>query len=420
LTSRSRPPGPSCIEPRGAGPSLSKAHRGSAGRGANPFVIKPLAVVMQADAGEPRESEGVLNPAAIRDARGDLYLFPRLVAKGNCSRIGIARVRFDEAGEPVDVVRLGVALEPTAAYEKNAFSGGGCEDPRITYLEALGCYLMAYTAFSPVGPRLALATSRDLFQWDRLGLVNFSPGKRFDLNHVDNKDGVVFPSLVADPRTGEPSVALMHRPSFKESPLYFLAHQLRGRLNAAGDGTVMQAAQFAQQRMAHPSIWMSYCRPEALLGGHVRFHSHHHVLSGRYWWERAKVGAGAPPILTPFGWLLIYHGVAGHDIAGGHLRYSGGAAVLDAQCPGRVLYRSAQPVLVPMAHELDTEGRRHVVFPSGLDRRTDVHQPDRIDVYYGMSDKRIGVGSLTLPHAIPIQEPDAGDGVVQLARAEGW
>jgi beta-1,4-mannooligosaccharide phosphorylase len=53
----------------------------------------------------------VLNPAAARGRDGELYLFPRLVAEGNYSRIGRARVRFDD-GRPDGVERLGVALEP--------------------------------------------------------------------------------------------------------------------------------------------------------------------------------------------------------------------------------------------------------------------------------------------------------------------
>ena len=228
----------------------------------------------------------------MRDAKGDLYLFPRVVARGNCSRIGIARVCFDADGEPVDVVRLGIALEPSEPYEKNPFSGGGCEDARVIWLAALSSYVMTYTAFSPMGPRLALAVSKDLFEWRRLGLVNFSPSRRFDLNHADNKDGVVFPSLVPDPRTGEPSVALMHRPSFNNSSIHLLAHHLRDRRSARGNPLGMQAAHSAEstfrQRRAHPSMWMSYCSPDALLGGQVRFHAHHHVLSGRYWWERPR------------------------------------------------------------------------------------------------------------------------------------
>jgi hypothetical protein len=52
---------------------------------------------MEPELGNPAEVEGVLNPAAVRGPDGALYIFPRLTARGNYSRIGIARVRFNEA-----------------------------------------------------------------------------------------------------------------------------------------------------------------------------------------------------------------------------------------------------------------------------------------------------------------------------------
>ena len=55
---------------------------------------------MEPEPGNPHEVEGVLNPAAVRGPDGNLYLFPRLVARGNYSRIGIARVQFNAAGDP--------------------------------------------------------------------------------------------------------------------------------------------------------------------------------------------------------------------------------------------------------------------------------------------------------------------------------
>ena len=64
------------------------------------FQLKRLGMVMQPEPGNPLEAEGVLNPAAVRGPDGQLYLFPRLVARGNYSRIGIARVMFDAAGDP--------------------------------------------------------------------------------------------------------------------------------------------------------------------------------------------------------------------------------------------------------------------------------------------------------------------------------
>ena len=76
------------------------------------FEVQRLGLIMEPEAGNTHEVEGVLNPAAVRGRDGQLYLFPRLVAQGNYSRIGIARVLFDAFGDPVGVERLGIALEP--------------------------------------------------------------------------------------------------------------------------------------------------------------------------------------------------------------------------------------------------------------------------------------------------------------------
>src|ERR1035437_5057590 len=117
------------------------------------FKMRRLGMVMEPEPGNPQEVEGVLNPAAVRGPDGELYLFPRLVARGNYSRIGIARVRFNQGGDPVGVERLGIALEPEADYELRPDGSGGCEDPRVTFIEPLQRYLMTYTAWSFHGPR---------------------------------------------------------------------------------------------------------------------------------------------------------------------------------------------------------------------------------------------------------------------------
>src|ERR1700694_693797 len=120
------------------------------------FQLQRLGMLMEPEPGNPHEIEGVLNPAAARGPDGELYLFPRLVARGNYSRIGIARVLFNKAGDPAGVERLGFALEPEVEYELRPNGGGGCEDPRITFVEPLQRYIMTYAAFSANGPRIAL------------------------------------------------------------------------------------------------------------------------------------------------------------------------------------------------------------------------------------------------------------------------
>ena len=168
---------------------------------------------MAPQVGNAYEVEGVLNPAAARGPDGALYLFPRMVAQGNYSRIGIVRVNFDKGGRPCGVERLGIALEPEAEYERRLDGGGGCEDPRITYVEPLRRYVMTYAALSSAGPRIAFAISEDLFNWRRLGLARFESYQGIDFVHVDNKDASLFPVALAN-HAGKLQLALLHRPLF--------------------------------------------------------------------------------------------------------------------------------------------------------------------------------------------------------------
>ncbi len=362
-----------------------------------PFCMRRLGMVMAPNQDDPREVEGVLNPAAVRGPDGELYLFPRMVAKGNYSRIGIARVRFNGEGDPIGVERLGIALEPSEPYERNSITGGGCEDPRVTYCEPLSCYVMTYTAFSPRGPRIALAVSHDLFHWDRLGLARFAPADSLDFNDVDNKDALLFPKLIPDP-WGTLSVALIHRPLFS-NPL-----ASNGTAAPAWDGVDRrdQTAKGRRQRLHHESLWTSYCSGAVVPQDLDGWRQPHRLMSPRASWERMKVGGGTPPILTKHGWLVLYHGVSGHvdEANKRHVRYSAGALILDADHPEEIRYRSPHAILAPAEQEA-SGFVPNVVFPTGIDRRDDLGLPQRLDIYYGMADDRIGVATLTIPDTLP-------------------
>jgi predicted GH43/DUF377 family glycosyl hydrolase len=100
--------------------------------------------------------------------------------------------------------------------------------------------------------------------------------------------------------------------------------------------------------------------------------------------------------------LIVYHGVSELPVAGGGhpLCYSAGLMMLSKQHPRLIRYRSVQPVLTPMLPEERDGTVANVVFPTGIDRRDDLGKPDRLDVYYGMADNRIGVARLDLPEQI--------------------
>ncbi len=189
-----------------------------------------------------------------------------------------AQVTF--AGDkPVSASRLGIALEPHEPYEVSAL-GGGVEDPRVTYVAALGLFVMTYTAYVPFEPRVAIAVSNDLLQWRRLGLVRYAlePGVA-DLNQAGNKDAALVPGVVLD-RDGLPSLALLHRPTT--------------RVAMRHDGSDVTKPPCGEESLEH--IWISYVsladvqRDPATL---VTVAKHETVMGSVHVWRRTTSATGS-------------------------------------------------------------------------------------------------------------------------------
>lgn len=222
-----------------------------------------------------------------------------------------------------------------ANYSEEAW---GVEDPRLTWVEDRGEWVIAYTAYSSSGPLVSLATTKDFTTFTRLGPV-MSP---------NDKDAAVFPRRFGN------RYAMIHRP-----------------VSAGSSG-------------AH--IWLSFSRDLTDWG------DHHVLLHARRgaWWDADKIGLSPPPLETPEGWILLYHGV--RHTAGGCL-YRLGLALLDLEDPRRVLRRSDEWMFAPlMPYEClgDVNG---VVFPCGwiMDKESGV-----IRIYYGGADSCLALATAQL------------------------
>lgn len=354
------------------------------------YGVERLGVIMAPQPDDPLEVEGVLNPAGAVGLDGHYYLFPRLVAAGNYSRIGVARVRRDAHGRPAGVERLGIALDPEAHYETVRPGVGGCEDPRVTYLACAGVYVMAYTALGPLGPHVALASSPDLRTWTRHGLVDFAEEHGVDFSVYANKDAMLLPEPVRAP-DGEMALVMLHRPLYEMWAGFDGLHSVPAPLpdDVTDD---------------RPSIWLSYCPLRTLDWLHgaapARFSYHHLLATPQGEWEAYRIGGGTVPLRTEQGWLTFYHGV---ELApNGDRCYQTGALLLDHEDPRRILARSQEPVFGPETPEELVGVVGNVVFPTAVEQRG-----EGIDVYYGMADSRIGVAHLTPREAVAVTESAA-------------
>jgi predicted GH43/DUF377 family glycosyl hydrolase len=345
-----------------------------------PYTLSRLGVVMTPDPGDANESEGVLNPASGRTPDGTLHLLPRLVAKGNVSRVGLAEVDLRD-GVPVGVSRKGVVLAPDEAWERGA-DHAGVEDPRTTYVASLGLTVMTYVAYGPLGPRLALAASENLVDWRRLGPVlwGYQPELGVDLGLFPNKDAVFFPEPVTSP-DGRQCFAMLHR------PMWDLGWFREGETTYLPDGVTDE----------RPGIWISYVPVDAVeqdLGALVRLEQHRLVALPEHDFEQLKIGAGPPPVRVEEGWLLIHHGVTGYippgfDPTGQKVEYAAGAMILDADDPSKVLARTSEPILVPETDDERNGTVPNVVFPTAIEVVDGIRY-----VFYGMADAKIGVARL--------------------------
>ncbi len=344
-----------------------------------PYRLSRIGTIMSPEPGNPLEVEGVLNPGTARGPDGHLYLYPRLVAEHNVSRIGRARIIVED-GVPVGVERLGVVLAPDEGWERGR-QNAGVEDPRITFVEPLGIHVMTYIAYGPLGPRPALAVSPDTVTWRRLGPVRFTyqPELGTDLNLFANKDIVFFPEAVPGP-DGRPALALLHRPMWDLDWL------------RPGEGAPAPAG----IDDIRPAIWIGYVDLEKAqrdLSALTVVHGSKLLAAPEMPYEESKIGGGPAPLRVPEGWLVLHHGVTGANVKGFELaygaRYTAGAMLLDPADPGRVLTRTPEPLLVPETDEELQGTLGNVVFPTAIEEID-----GRTFVFYGMADSRIGVAEL--------------------------
>lgn len=346
-----------------------------------PFKLTRAGVVMTPEPGNEQEIDGVLNPASGRGPDGELYLLPRLVARGNVSRVGIAKVLMDDGGCPTGVERQGIVLAPDEGWERGR-NNAGTEDPRLTWVPSLGRHLMTYVAYGPLGPRTAFAHSEDLRNWERLGPCHFEyqPELSMDLNLFSNKDAVFFPEPVNDP-DGVPSYAVLHRPMWDLGGI----REGEGEHLPAGLGD------------PRPGIWISYVAVEDVqrdIRNLVHLRHHKLVALSEFPFEELKIGGGPAPVRIEEGWLLIHHGVTGKMERSAfdqqqNVNYTAGAMILDADDPSKVIARSREPLLEPETEEERSGVVPNVVFPTAIE---DID--GQLYVFYGMADSKIGVARL--------------------------
>jgi beta-1,2-mannobiose phosphorylase / 1,2-beta-oligomannan phosphorylase len=276
----------------------------------------------------PYPVNSVFNPGATLLPDGTTLLLCRVEDRRGHSHLCIAR-----SANGVDNWRIDP--QPTLVADPEHFPEElwGIEDPRITYVQELSKYAVVYTAYTRDGPGVSLALTKDFQDFERYGVI-MPP---------EDKDAALLPRRIGG------RWALIHRP--------------------------------VSAPRAH--MWMSYSRDLRHWGDHKM------MLEARRgaWWDANKIGLSPPPIETPQGWLIIYHGV--RQTAAGAI-YRLGLALFDLQTPEICLRRGDEWVFGPQQPYEQRGDVDNVVFPCGYTLGPD---GDAIHLYYGAADTSIALAT---------------------------
>jgi predicted GH43/DUF377 family glycosyl hydrolase len=276
----------------------------------------------------PYQVNSVFNPGATLLADGTTLLLCRVEDRRGHSHLCAAR-----SANGIDAWQID--NQPTLAPDPYHFPDElwGIEDPRITYIPELGQFAVVYTAYASGGPCVALALTQDFHSFERYGVIM----------QPEDKDAALLPHRING------RWALIHRPLGGVS--------------------------------AH--IWISFSSDLRNWGNHKK------MLEARLggWWDANKIGLACPPIETPEGWLMIYHGVK-QNAAG--CIYRLGLALFDLEKPEHCIKRGDQWVFGP-EEAYETHGDvDKVVFPCGYTLGAD---GDTVNIYYGAADTSIAMAT---------------------------
>lgn len=271
----------------------------------------------------------VFNPAAA-EVDGKTVLLVRVEDRLGISHLTVARSQNGVTGWDID--KSPTFPPDSQNHPEEAY---GVEDPRITWLESLKVWAVTYTSFSKDGPLVSLATTRDFKKFKRFGPI---------LRQLD-KDAALFPRRFGD------RWAIIHRPLLEPT------------------------------KPAH--MWMSFS-PDLKHWGDTQIFMR--ARKGNAW-DGAKLGICPQPLETRDGWLILYHGV--RETCYGSI-YRIGLALLDLKNPRRVIRRSRDWIMAPLApYELFGDVG-NVIFPCGW-----IYDKPKGEVrlYYGGADNCVALAT---------------------------
>ena len=296
------------------------------------FVMDGRICMIIRVAERPEQKEGKISFPVYEDNRFKVLEFDRNSPDIDLSDPRVINYKGQDYLTTLSYLRLVFSDDGVHFYEDSkyppVFGSGfyesfGIEDCRVATMD--DGYCLTFTEVSPVAVGVGMMRTRDFRHFTHEGMI-FPP---------HNKDCALFEEKI------DGRYYALHRPSSPE---------LGGNY-----------------------MWIAESPDRIHWGRHKCV-----ATTRKGFFDSARLGAGASPIRTDEGWLEIYHGADSSN------RYCLGAMLLDLKDPSKVLARSSEPIMEPVAPYEQTGFFGNVVFTNGQ-----IVDGDTVHIYYGASDEVI-------------------------------
>ena len=311
--------------------------------------------ILVPDSSHAWESQAAFNGCPVRKNKA-LYLLYRAVSDTHFHSAANTHLRVSTIGSAVSTDGIHFRKRRQLVTTDKEWERFGCEDPRVTKFD--GTYYIFYTAlsrypFEADGIKVAVALSKNLEKIDEKHLVT----------------------------------------PFNAKAMALFPRKIRGRIWALltvhtdkPPSSVCLASFKNEKDIWSEAYWQSWYRQRDLYALSLQRSPADHVE------------CGAPPVETPYGWLVIHSYI--RNYFSGNKIFGIEAVLLDLENPMKIIGRTSSPLLVPQ-EEYEKYGEvPNIIFPSGA-----LFEKGKVHIYYGAADTTCAVASVNLKDLIGVMLP---------------
>jgi predicted GH43/DUF377 family glycosyl hydrolase len=326
----------------------------------------------------------VFNPGVLLDEDGRFYLYERAAGGLRPFHCFIGML---ESADGVHFTH--VSDQPVFTPEMAGSRYGSVQDPRVVKIDDIYYMTYAYRPYAwsshPTGVGVPESYESEFPGVERAPADTRTGSANVANARPDNmtRSGIA----ISSDRISWQHHVWATPPTLDDRDVILFPEKINGRFAILRRPLQWVGAEYGTE---YPGIWITFSEDLQ------RWEESRLLLKPEFDWEDNRIGGSAPPLRTPQGWLVFYHGVEMQNRALRRVCYRLGAVLLDLDDPTQILARTSRFLMEPTTYyERFGTYIPNVIFPTA-----NVVKDGLIYLYYGVCDTAIALATAPLEEVV--------------------